>query len=546
MKILFLLSPSVTLFEEKKVLEVSIGGSNAAGVIESYGHDIDLYDLNYILNTFRGTAKLTEDEFRALTRPDEIIDIVKGRSKLPAKIDFWVKCLCEDLPDDINDYDTVCVSLNRWMYKYYPALASYAMSIYILKELNVKVPVYIGGEYAYEMMEAYGCLDKFAEEIDFVSYVRGRNITSFIDSLNSIVPQRMINLGQTKKAQIDFKQDCEHYFANKVENIFMPVILDKYPKLRDIKDLFLAPFKFSEGCIFKCAFCTSGIDPFFVKSEVMETVDKLELLYDKGFTDFRFFNDNVNFKLRYTIGLAEEIVKRNLKIRFSDSANLRIGSKEMYEALSEAGCVKLWYGTETIVPRILKEVHKEVPTGRIEEMLRWSNEVGIWNCCNFIFNFPHETDEEFSSLVDFIRNSINTELMNAYQANVFKLTLGTEYEMYPENFRIKLIGLDHVAKMHRFNEIGGLQWQEKKETGRRRRKVINTILTANERSLRANDHILFACKKAGYTKEETIEIFKDVVSNYTQEYLSSIMPGVSTASYYERIFDSYGNYNSLK
>ena len=129
--------------------------------------------------------------------------------------------------------------------------------------------------------------------------------------------------------------------------------------------------------------------------------------------------------------------------------------------------------------------------------------------------------------------------MNAYQANVFKLTLNTEYEMYPEKFNIKLTGLDRVAKMQRFDEIGGLKWNEKKEQGRRRRKVINTILTANERSIRANDHILFACRKAGYTKHQTNEIFEDVIEHYTQEYLSSIMPGVATASYYERMFVEY-------
>lgn len=540
MKILFLLAPGVSTFEEKQTLEISIGGTNAAGVIESYGHEVHLYDLNYLLNQFRGTELLTDDEFRSVTNPNQIINISKNLKKLPNKIDFWTKCLAEDIPN-VNDYDAVCVSLNRWMYKYYPAIASYAMSVYLLKELNVQIPIFMGGEYAYEMMEAYDCFDNFVNEIDFISYVRGRDISSFIDSLNSIVPKRVLNLGQVKKAQIDFKADCNHEFNNPIQNIFSKDILSKYPKLKDAKSVFLSPFKFSEGCVFKCAFCTSGIDPFFVKSEVMETVDKLERSYDKGFTDFRFYNDNVNFKLKYTVELANEIIRRNLKIRFSDSANLRIGSKEMYDALGESGCIKLWYGTEHVSPRILKDVHKEVPIERINQMLRWSDEAGIWNCCNFIFNFPHETDEEFEMLIDFIESNIHTPQMNVYKGNVFKMTLGTEYEMYPEKFDIELIGLDSVSKMQMFNEINGVKWKQRVVNGKNRRKRINRILDQNERLIRENDHILFACRKAGYNKKETQNIIKDITSGVTEEYMSSIRPGITMSTHYENIFATYQN-----
>lgn len=540
MKILFLLAPSIATLQEKRTPEISIGGTNAAGVIESYGHEVDLYDLNYMLNSFRGDGLLTEEEFKAVTQPNKIVNITHNLSKLPVKLDYWIKCLAEDLPD-INSYDAVCVSLNRWMYRYYPSIASYAMSIYLLKELEVTVPIYVGGEYAYEMMEAYDCLDLFMKKIDFISYVRGRNISAFVDSLDNIVPQKKISLGQVSKAQIDFKSDCTHEYKALPSDIFMPEILSEYKKLNTIDGLFLSPFKFSEGCIFKCAFCTSGIDPFFVKSEVMETVDKLEAMYDKGFTDFRFYNDNVNFKLRYTIDLANEIVKRNMKIRFSDSANLRIGSKEMYSALSEAGCVKLWYGTETVIPRILKEVHKEVPAKRIEQMLKWSDDAGIWNCCNFIFNFPHETDEEFESLVEFIQTKINTPLMNAYQANVFKLTLNIEYEMYPERFNIELIGLDHITKMHRFNEINGVTWEQRVVNGVNRQNRINKIISADERAIRANDFILFACRKAGYNKTQTSEIIKKICQTYTKEYLNGLLPHIKDSKYYENIFATYQN-----
>lgn len=540
MNILFLLAPNVTAFERKATLEVSIGGTNAAGVIESYGHDVDLYDLNYLLNTFRDDDKLTEEEFASICNPNYIIDIFKSKQKLPPKIDFWIKCLCEDLPEDIDSYDAICISLNRWMYKYYPSIASFALSIYLLKELNIKVPVYIGGEYAYEMMEAHGCFDQFTREIDFVTYVRGRNISIFIDSLNDIVPKKRISLGQVTKPQIDFKVDCKHDYSSDVYENFPLEIIEQYPKLKLVQNLNLSPFKFSEGCIFKCAFCPSGIDPFFEKSEIISTVDKLEMLIDKGYTDFRFFNDNINFKLKYTIDFANEIIKRNLNIKFSDSANLRVGSKEMFEALAEAGCIKLWYGTETVSPRILKEIHKEVSPEQITKMLSWSDSVGIWNCCNFIFNFPHETDQEFDDLLQFMREGIQNRLINAYQANIFKLLFATEYEKYPENFNIKLIGIDSISKMHMYDEIGGLSWKEKVHLGKTRSTIMkSTLYTAEERSIAANDYLIFACRRAGYDKETTVKIFDNIFKAYTSEYLNKIVPGISSVEYYEKMFINF-------
>ena len=134
-------------------------------------------------------------------------------------------------------------------------------------------------------------------------------------------------------------------------------------------------------------------------------------MYDLGFTDFKFFNDNLNFKIRFLIEFANEVVRRNMKIRFSDSANLRVGNQEMFNAIAEAGCVKLWYGTETISNRILKEVHKEVKQNQVHNMMQWASAAGIMNFSNFIFNFPHETDEEFMMLYDFINEYLGNGLM---------------------------------------------------------------------------------------------------------------------------------------
>ena len=102
----------------------------------------------------------------------------------------------------------------------------------------------------------------------------------------------------------------------------------------------------------------------------------------------------------------------------------------------------MWYGTETISNRILKEVHKEVKQNQVHNMMQWASDAGIMNFSNFIFNFPHETDEEFMMLYDFINEYLANGLMDAYKLSQFRVLLKTEYSEFPERFNITLTELD--------------------------------------------------------------------------------------------------------
>lgn len=537
MRILFLNSTSTAPFEKKYALEHSIGGTNTAGVLENFGHDVDLYDLNALLNDFRDENLLTKEELESVTYPPHIIKIYKGEMKMPPRINFWVESLIQDLPE-LDEYDVICVSLNRWMYTYYPSIASYALTIYMMQRMKPEIPIFVGGEYAYEMMEAYGCIEDFQKEIPILNIVRGRDITKFNEMLESnITYPKNIVLGQTRRAQLEFKADSVNPVTAKIKDIFPKETYDKYEKLHTIEDITLAPFKFSEGCIFKCAFCPSGLDPTFLKNDAIQTVDSIERVYDLGFTDFKFFNDNLNFKIRFLKEFSNEIVKRNIKIRFSDSANLRVGDKEMFDAIAEAGCIKLWYGTETISNRILKEVHKEVGENQVHKMMQWASDAGIMNLSNFIYNFPHESDEEFMMLFNFIKEYLGNGLMDAYKLSQFRVLLDTEYEKFPERFRITLRELDEADKMYKFDEIGGLKWEDRLAVGEQRdNKLRSEIISKGNQFVYTNDHLTFGLRKAGYGKSETKKILKELTNTMSDDILEKIMPDIASHRHYKKLF----------
>ena len=123
---------------------------------------------------------------------------------------------------------------------------------------------------------------------------------------------------------------------------------------------------------------------------------------------------------------------------------------------------------------------------------------------------------------------------------MFKLLFATEYEKYPENFSIKLIGIDNISKMHMFDEINGLSWEQRVSIGEKRSKIMkSTLYSADQRTIAANDFMIFACNRAGYDKQTTVQIIDKVFKTYTHEYLKRISPGITDVQHYEKLFATY-------
>lgn len=62
--------------------------------------------------------------------------------------------------------------------------------------------------------------------------------------------------------------------------------------------------------------------------------------------------------------------------------------EEMLEALREAGCYRIFYGIESGNPEILKTLRKQIDLGRIERIIRKTDEVGISAFGYFLIGSP--------------------------------------------------------------------------------------------------------------------------------------------------------------
>lgn len=564
MRVLFISTPVLSLFNIKPFAEPNIGGGMVAGGLRAQGIDTDYIDLNSMLMNHRssheflgivsGKATLSREEFDTLTTLQGLNDYLSGKI-VPPRIKSWADFLTTKLVEkNLPDPDVLAVTIERRMEDYYLSYGAFNFLIILRKHLNShlpkNIPFYVGGSYTLDLLTDHDYLNTVIDHIidksllpnvffkgqahnQFSEYLR-ENLEKDRSSSSRGTINQLLQRDKVKKSFPALTPDNLEDGNLKPDLLFPKNLREKIPELNDIKPFNFYNWKFSEGCIFKCSFCRSGLSPYFEKDDLSYIIDCLQYFNDQGVEYLRFFNDNFNFKQKWVYEFCNEIVKRNIKIKWSDSANMRIGDKDMFQAMADAGCIKLWYGTETVSNRILKLIRKDVKQDRILQVLEWADAAKIWNSCNFIFNFPTETDEEFDELCQFIIKNHSSGLINSYHIGSFRLLPDAEYEADPARFGVKLSVLDKKHRRYQYEEIDGLSWSEICDREERRRNTLLDLGIANANiSLHQNDYLFFSLDKIfGKNKKAKIKAMNEAV-NFKGKFFSAF---ISTFGYQSEIY----------
>jgi len=164
----------------------------------------------------------------------------------------------------------------------------------------------------------------------------------------------------------------------------------------------------------------------------------------------------------YINNFCDEIIEKNLNIKWSDSVRSDCLDKELILKMKKAGCIALTFGIESGSDSTLKRMKKGIISKKSSDILRWSSSAGIFNIVNFIVGFPQESDEDFQETLDFIRQNIN--FIHSTSLNKFILH-NSDILINPLKYGIETT---HSNKFENnsssptftFNEINGLKWDE--------------------------------------------------------------------------------------
>ena len=161
----------------------------------------------------------------------------------------------------------------------------------------------------------------------------------------------------------------------------------------------------SRGCPYKCAYCSKPVFGNLFRAQNPERVVEEILYYQKNFgiKEIAFYDDSFTLDKKRAAAIAEEIIKRGLKVHWSCETRVNLVDRELLGRLKQAGCYSISYGIESGSPEILGALDKEISLFQAEEAVRWSREVGLQTIGYFMIGSPGESPETVLQTIQFAK-----------------------------------------------------------------------------------------------------------------------------------------------
>jgi radical SAM superfamily enzyme YgiQ (UPF0313 family) len=125
-----------------------------------------------------------------------------------------------------------------------------------------------------------------------------------------------------------------------------------------------------------------------------DIVDEIEYCIKRwGFRSFYFDDDTFNIGKRRLMRLADEIGKRNLGAPWAAMCRADTCDRETLREMKKAGLKAVKYGVESASQELVDASDKSLDLSKVEEMVRYTQSLGICVHLTFSFGLPGETHE---------------------------------------------------------------------------------------------------------------------------------------------------------
>ena len=370
-----------------------------------------------------------------------------------------------------------------------------------------------------------------SKDIDLIIYGDGENILlEFLTALKNNIGHKEFIASQVKengkviadKIYPPIKPDFsglpidmyKHVRFNSSFNRYSCEILDEFSR----SETLLLPFKFIRGCPYECIFCPESTNKTIYVSGPEKTALYLsELQKEYKPAGFFFLSDTINISRQYINELCDEIIKSKIKVFWTDSARADNLDKDTILKMREAGCIRLILGMETASLKLLKYVDKRIALNKLENILKWADEAGIWTGLEIICGLPFEKDSDIEETIAFLDR--NKDRINSLYFNQFGLRDGSILLQEAGKFGINnVIEINQYADeeftyFHKYgyDESGGLVWQDKKkQILASQRKLLSKISWNVDFPVYEFEHFLFFLYNKFNKKNEICEAYNKV------------------------------------
>lgn len=184
----------------------------------------------------------------------------------------------------------------------------------------------------------------------------------------------------------------------------------------------------SRGCPFKCIFCAwpqimYGNNSYRTRNPV-DVVDEIEAMVKQyGFRSYYFDDDTFNIGKKRILALCEEICRRDLNLPWAAMSRADTSDKETFKALKDSGLQGIKFGVESGSQELVDGAKKNLNLEKVEESVRYAQEIGINVHLTFSFGLPGETWETVRKTIDFAKklnpDTLQFSIMTPFPGSVF-------------------------------------------------------------------------------------------------------------------------------
>jgi anaerobic magnesium-protoporphyrin IX monomethyl ester cyclase len=162
----------------------------------------------------------------------------------------------------------------------------------------------------------------------------------------------------------------------------------------------------SQGCAFRCAFCS---DPFvygrkWVGLEPTRMALRLKELWDRyRFDDVNFQDETFFTRARRVQALADRLVESGMKITWAATMRADQGVRlpeEVWARCKQSGLRRLLVGVESGSDEMLRRIRKDIRIEQVFHTARQMLKYGIAGHFPFIVGFPDESDASIQATLD--------------------------------------------------------------------------------------------------------------------------------------------------
>jgi len=161
----------------------------------------------------------------------------------------------------------------------------------------------------------------------------------------------------------------------------------------------------SRGCPYSCNFCFKGMwgHKFRRRSPQNVVEEMVALSIDYNINGFFFLDDSFVSDKEWVLEFCKLLKERQLKVAWCCNGRVNLVTKELLEAMYDAGCRGVAYGIESGSQQVLDYIGKGITLLQSRLAVKWTKQAGMNATGFFMIGMLGETKVTITETIDFAR-----------------------------------------------------------------------------------------------------------------------------------------------